>query len=383
MDSLSLDDLRELTRPAEGHCVSLYMPTVRAGPGTRQNPLRLKNLLKRAEDALREEEGLRGPEATRALAPAEELLEHPLFWRHLGDGLAVFLRHGWFRALRLPLVLPEEMIVGRRFHVTPLLPLLTDGRFLVLALSQHEIRLLEGTRHGVTEMRLKGVPAGLADALRYEETEKERLFHIAGRGGSPGARAVFHGHGIGEELEKDRILRYFHTVDRGLREVLRDERAPMVLAGVEYLLPIYREASTYPHLLEEAITGNPETLRAEELRDRAWSIVEPRVLARRDAALARYAELAGAGPATADLETILAAAEHGRVETLFVAAGEQRWGAVNPDTGEVKVHEEREHGDEELLDLATVRTLLSGGTAHVLPAGLVPEGRPAAAVFRF
>jgi hypothetical protein len=30
-----------------------------------------------------------------------------------------------------------------------------------------------------------------------------------------------------------------------------------VLAGVEYLLPIYREANTYPHLLAEGIHGNP------------------------------------------------------------------------------------------------------------------------------
>jgi len=31
-----------------------------------------------------------------------------------------------------------------------------------------------------------------------------------------------------------------------------------VLAGVEYLFPIYQEANT-PDLVEEGITGNPET----------------------------------------------------------------------------------------------------------------------------
>lgn len=38
-------------------------------------------------------------------------------------------------------------MVDDRFHVTPLLPLLAgDGHFFVLALSQNQIGLLEGTR---------------------------------------------------------------------------------------------------------------------------------------------------------------------------------------------------------------------------------------------
>jgi len=45
------------------------------------------------------------------------------------------------------------------------------------------------------------------------------------------------------------------------------KKAPLVLAGVEYLFPIYQEANTYPDLVEEGITGNPENLKPEELHD--------------------------------------------------------------------------------------------------------------------
>jgi hypothetical protein len=45
------------------------------------------------------------------------------------------------------------VIVSERFHVKPLLPLLSgDGRFYVLALSQNEIRLLQGTRYSVEQV---------------------------------------------------------------------------------------------------------------------------------------------------------------------------------------------------------------------------------------
>jgi hypothetical protein len=42
-----------------------------------------------------------------------------------------------------------------RFHLKPLLPLLTgDGRFYILALSQNQVRLLQGTRYSVRGLYL-------------------------------------------------------------------------------------------------------------------------------------------------------------------------------------------------------------------------------------
>ena len=43
------------------------------------------------------------------------------------------------------------------------------------------------------------------------------------------------------------------------------EHAPLVLAGVEFLHPIFREATTYQHLLEQGLTGNPEGKSAQQL----------------------------------------------------------------------------------------------------------------------
>jgi hypothetical protein len=327
---------------------------------------------------------MRAAERGELLGPAAQLLEDPTFWQHQCDSLAVFLHPGRARIFRVPIALPELVVVGESFHVTPLLPLLTDdGRFLVLALSQRSVRLIEGSRHFATETELEGMPSGLDDALRYDETEKQHLFHIAGRGGSPGARPAFHGHGIGEEIDKDRIRRYFRVIDRELRGVLRGRRDPMVLAAVEYEQPIYREANSYPHLLEEAIDGNPQPLRADELRDRAWTIVEPHLRRAREEALARYEALAGTRRATSDLQEILSSGETGRVETLFVPAGEQLWGSWDPAGGKIRLRDDPLPGDVDLLDLATVRTLLSGGAVHAMPSKELPAGSRALAVLRF
>jgi len=333
--------------------------------------------------------GLGTPETHELLKPAQRLLWDVHFWRHQSDGLAVFLSPGVFRYYCLPFDFEKLVVVSDRFHIKPLLPLLSgDGRFYILALSQNEVRLLQGTRYSVSEVDLKNAPESLAKALRYEDPEKRLQFHTSTRtpGGKGQRPAIFHGHGVASADDpKDYILRYFHQVDEGLHDLLRDEQAPLVLAGVDYLLPIYREANMYPYLVDEGIEGNPEELKAKELHEQAWAIVQPRFLTAQKEAAAQYRQLAGAGSeqASNDLKEVVPTAYHGRVETLFVAVGLQQWGTFDPNTNAVQLHEEAEPGDEDLLDFAGVQTLLSRGTVYAVEPEKVPDEALLAAVFRY
>jgi len=387
MNILNRDELRALTRKTSGLCISIYLPTHRVGRETRQDPLRLKNLLGKAEEHLLAG-GLRTPDTKELLKPVQRLLQDGLFWQHQSDGLAIFLSREMFRYYRLPLNFDALVVVTNRFHIKPLLPLFSsDGQFYVLALSQNEVRLLQGTRYSVSEVNLERVPTSLTEALRYDDPEKRRQFHTSTR--TPGSRgerpATFHGHGAGSNDAKSNLLRYFHQVDEGLQELLRHEQAPLVLAGVDYLLPIYQEANTYPHLVEGGVEGNPEELNVEELHKYAWAIVRPLFLAAQKEAAARYNKLAGVGSeqVSNDLKDIIPAAHQGRVETLFVAVGIQRWGSFSLDTNIVQLHKEAKPSNEDLLDLAAVQTLLNGGTVHVVEPEEMPDETSLAAIFRY
>ena len=211
MELLSRAELETLIEEPEGLCVSIFLPTHRAGAQTQQDPIRLKNLLREAEEQLLAKE-LRAPEAEELLRPARELLDDSVFWRHQSDGLAAFLSAGVFRYYRLPPNFEDLVIVADRFHLKPLLPLLTgDGEFYVLALSQNEVRLLRATRHSVSEVELEDVPESLADTLRYDDQEKQLQFHTGTAGGRGGRAAIFHGHEPDDP--KDNILRYFRQID--------------------------------------------------------------------------------------------------------------------------------------------------------------------------
>jgi len=380
MDLLTKEELKTLVVQLRTPCVSIFMPTHRGGG--KEDPIRWRVHVGAAEKHL-VATGLRPSAAHELLEPARHLLEDASFWKHQCDGLAFFLAPQFLRLYRLPLAFADLVVVADRFHVKPLLPLVSsNGRFYVLALSQHGVRLLQGTRDRVSEVDLQGVPRSLAEALLSHEAKEPVSFY--GRRAGEGAGSwggIFHGHGVGIDDPKDELLHFFQQIDRGLHPLLSAERAPLVVAAVEYLIPIYRNANTYPHLLEVGIEGNPDRLSSKELHDLAWAVLQPHFQEAQRKAAALYEQLAGTGRTASDLKQVVPAASQGEVETLFVALGRERWGRFNADTGGVEEHDRLETGDEDLLNLAAIFTLAHGNTVYSVEPGQLSEGSLVAAVF--
>lgn len=387
MDALRKTDLRELVeRDGKWH-VSIYMPTQRVGSDQQQNPIRLKNLLAEAEKKLLEF-GVRRTDAEELLRPAEELLKDREFWQHQGNGLAVFLSEGYSRVFRLSEGFDEMVVVSNSFHVKPVLPALNgDGDFYILALSMNQVRLFRASRENVSEVELTDMPKSMGEALQIEE-QKNLGFHtdtantVAGTGGE--RPAIFFGQGV-EANKKDEILQYFHKVDEGLSRYLEDESIPLVVAAVDYLQPLYREASTYRTLLEEGIEGSPDRKDARELQAEAWRRVEPIFTRNRQEALDRFAELHGQqkGLASSDLEPVVRAAVGGRVETLIVPLGVQRWGRYDPESDSVRLDPEPTPWNDDLLNYAAVQTLLNSGNVYAVPQDQLPDQAEIAAIYRY
>lgn len=385
MDLFTRDDLRQLVNETGKLCVSVLMAAYR-GADARQNPIRMRNLLQEAKEQL-EGGGLRGVEAEKILRPGMALLADGNFWRNQSSGVAVYMSEGLFRRYRLPLDLPQQVTVNRHFVLKPLLPILsTEGLLYVLAVSQNRVRLLQCTRQETREIRAVNVPESLAEVLRFDVLEKQRQFHThtppAGVGVARRPAVFFGVAGPDKRVRKDEILRYFQQIDRGLRGALREQRAPLVFAGVEYLLPIFRQANSYEHLVEPAITGNPDRRSNDELRQRAWEIVEPQLMREQEEALAQYSRAMNSGLASNDIQEIVASAEAGRVGVLLASTREQRWGRYDRQRQEVLVHERRQAGDDDLCDYAAVQTLLHDGKVLLTRPEDTSEP-PLAAIYRY
>jgi len=377
IDLISIEDVRALGL-VEGPCISIFMPTHRHGAETLQGPVRLRNLAEQAERDL-EAVGVTPDERASLLAPIRELIGDSQFWQHQGDGLALFAAPGWFRRYRLPLEVPEEVNVNQSFRIRPLLPIVADGgTFLVLALSENSVRLFEATRYSIGELERGSIPGSIAEALAHEDRERQLQVRSGGAG-----TAEFHGHGVGDEIDKAALERYFRAVDRGLRERVGPSQQPLVLACVGYYQPIFRSVSAYPGLIDEVVEGNPDRRTAAELHAGAWPHAESVFSAGRDRAINRYREMAGTGKTATAIDEIVKFAQQGRVETLFIAEGATpQWASPDQTSGAVTVSAERRPFDDDLVDIAVRDTIGQGGAVHIVVDSVAPDAA-VAAVLRY
>ena len=396
--TITREDLTSLLEPQEGLVVSLFHPTVQGAVEPEENSLHLKNLLGSAKDELAER-GLPGAEVDALLAPAFDLLDDRAFWQHQLKGLALFCTKDGMRYWKLPFEVDELVSIGDSVHLKPLLPVLNlQGHFFVLALAQNQVRMYRATEHSIDEVDLTqwGVPTSLMEALRYDDLQKPESQHpnVSGpgrgqandalAGEAPGRRThAFHGHGEDGDDQKEQIRRFFNVLDDGLSKALANETAPMVLAGVEYVRPIFKGVTSYNHVLEEGVDGNPEGLRPDEIHAQAWRIVQPHFRGRIRDAKDRYHAGFGRGTASDDLADVLAAAYEGRVGVLFALRGARAWGIFDLAGRSADVHAERGPGDVDLVDLACRQTLATGGEVFVVEEADMPSATSLAAVYRY
>ncbi len=369
------EDLTGLLRGGVPPCVSIYLTTHRKHPDWKQDPVRFRALLAEAETLL-SNGGARDAKAD--LEPLRELLDRPL-WEVALDGLAVFFSGGTVTAYRLPMPVEEGVVVADTFHTKPLLRFLhSNRRYFVLSITQNDVTLYEGSSYGAGAVELHGVPDSLRDALGVPVHDRMVTAH------SPIGSFVFHGRGPDREQAKEELLKYFRTIDRGLRDFLRDERAPLLLAAVGYYHSIYREANTYPHLLQAGLEGNFERANDEQIHAGAW----PHVKRQFDAEIARwterYREAAGTGLGSAHLEDIAVAAVSGRIRCLLAAEGMTVWGMLDRATGSVTRHERQlDERDGDLVDDIGEEAFRRGAEVYVLPPDQMPTRQPLAAIYRF
>jgi hypothetical protein len=384
IDTISKHQLSELLQVSSGPCVSIFMPTHRSGAQTLQDPTRLTNLLRHVTQDLTAK-GLHTPEISNFLEPVRSLLDDHQFWQHQGDGLALFLSPTLFRFFRLPADFQESAILADRFQLKAILPLFTgDGRFYVLSLSLNHVHLFLATRDKIRERPMEGVPKSLSEALSSEPPATQLQYHSASaaRTDTRHRTAIYHGREA-DIASLSNLRQYFRQIDHGVCDLLKEDQAPLIVAAVEYLVPIYRETNHHAVLLDDFVRGNPDDLKPEELHSQAWAIARVYFHRSQEQAAAQYKELGGTSRTSSDLSEIVLAAHDKRVATLFVTLGVQCWGTCDAQTRRVDLHETFLPGAEDLLNLAAIRTYANGGTVFAVSPDQMPDPKPAAAIFRY
>lgn len=380
MDYFGKETLRELLRSDRTPALSIYIPTERASTGWEANRLRFRAALQQARTLL--EEDYPSADCTTLLDRLTPLVDDQDYWLYQADGLAVFASPDLERRYRLPISFEPIVVVGQSFHTNPLLELLqTPERYWLLAVSQKEVRLKQGTSRGLTSVDLTGVPGSLKDALGAQ-VQKDRLAqHSTGAGGP-----IFHGYGVGKDDSKTELERFFRQIDVGLRDLLGDDLSPLILAAVDYYHPIYRAVSRLDNLLADGIQGNVSGWSDERLHEAAWPIVEREAERKLTLAGQLWDAAFKQKKTEADLSAAGRLAVGGRIRLLMTERGRRFWGRIDRSVGTVDFVREsgEDPGDHavELLDELAEIVILRGGNALVLSPERMPTDTGIAAVLR-
>lgn len=374
----------ELANHKDNPCISLYLPTHQAGVEVNElvDQVAFKQSLSEIRDSMRAK-GHNDASIEKLLEPGRELIADEKFWRNLTKGLAVFICNDRFRYMKLPFEPEKQILVNSSFLVSPLLPLMTTKEyFYLLVISKKQAKLFKADTFGMEYVDVPNLPQGMEEGLGYDK-EVATTFRTGGRGGTGGAN--FHGAGGGNNNDdKAELAMYLETVDDVIwKEVLHNENVPLLLAGVEYLIPIYRSVSDYKHVYEDALTGSHERDDMMALYELAMEKMVPYFEQRTHKALELYGNQSATSLTTSVQDDIIPAAHYGQVSHLFVQKGAHIWGTFDEMNNELRIHQSEEEGDEDLLDTAVSKTLLTGGDVYVLDKEMMPAESMVAALLRY
>ena len=370
---LTLKKFKELAQVNEPHCISIFIPTHRAGEEVNEmlDQKKLKNRLKEVRHEL-ESWQLHNNEIDRLLKPVDDLISDTGFWKYQSDGLAIFLNHNRFEYYTLPVFFDEFNYISDHFYLKPVIPYLNqDERFYLLALSLHEVKFYEGFAHRLDELKVEDIlPERLEKVIGYDYRQKYLQF----RSGQTGAdQTMFHGHGEGKDDNRAEIFKFFRAVNDGLHEILNEEKVPLILATVDYLHPIYKEANTYKYLHNKFIAGNPEQEDPVLLHEKSLELLNGIFDQQKREKLAKFEKALSDDLASYKGNEIVPAAINQRIDTLFARNLAEAWGMFDRKKNDVITEEFKTRHNAGLMNMAAVHTILNNGNVYLMEKDEMPE----------
>lgn len=359
------DDLKRLQAYRGFPALSLRLPTHRRMPEALQDPTRLKNLIRRAEKALEEREV--PSNLVSDYVDRLEAFHRQLDWRHLDQGLCVFVAPGRLAWVMLPEPVEEAVVVGETFLTRDLVRVANrTPRYRVLVLSEKATRWFEGFGLRLNEEKGHGFPM----ANEIAEGEPPEGFN---RGVDP------------KDYANECTRVFLRRVAEQVRPRLATESAPMFVTGVDRLRSFYREVAEGQPIAGE-LEGSFDQHSSHDLAEAISSVVEAWQRDRRSEVLARFDGVKGTKHGVVGLQDAGKAAVMGRVETLLVESPYAELGRFNRSTGEVVLAANGgEHAaHEDVVDEIVETVMERGGEVIFYQDGrLGGAGAPIGAILRY
>jgi hypothetical protein len=366
------------------NCVSIYLPMHKAGKEQNEHlaQANLQHCIKEVQKTLSEYQFSK-EESDNYLKPVKQLIDNIDLWRNPSDGLAIFLDTKELVYYTIPIPFETKIYVADHFYLKPLLPLYSnDGLYYVLELSMDHVKLHEASKHTFNELFIEDfAPNKLEKAVGFDFKPKMLQFRS---GQSPHGSALFHGYGEGKDDDKKEILAYFNAIDDGLKKMIGESKAPLVIASVDKLLPIYKQVNSYSNLFDSNISGNPELWNKTKLHEESWKLVQPYFEKTKQEKLNQFKDLYHTQKTTLEVTDTVSAAINGKIDTLFIEDHTDVYGIYNKENEHLSIDKQKKVSNASLLNLSALHTIKQGGKVFLLkPEEMPVKGEPLSALLRY
>jgi hypothetical protein len=372
-ETIIFDDLKPLAT-ASGPCITMTVPL----PNPAETDVRLKNAIRGVQKKLAEF-GIDDKRSASLMAPIREFVTNAETERVWGPAIILLRSPDLFRYYMLRGPVQEMQTVAEHFQVRPLLAAMAhEMRFHLLGLSRRHVRMFHCTQFR-SEEAVAHLPQNLYSWLNTRKPD-HLLENWSTAGPSAGsAKGVTFGTGSDRDRDHEHVTHFLAEVEKGVAAHLRDDPTPLVLAGVEYELAIYRRLNSYPRTLQQSVQGSPDGMTDHTLHERAMQVVLQTPSEALQHALEDIRTHAGSARVATDAHTAIQAARLGRVMDFLIAESAEDWGTWDAETPDVISGRKR----EELLNAGALQTVRHGGRAFVVKAPDMPVAAEVAAFLRF
>jgi hypothetical protein len=358
---LSRSDLKSLQAHRDYPSVSILAPTHRTAPSNKQDPIKVKNLLRLAIDRLHGE--FKKREVAAVVANLQRLVGE-VDWEHTLDGLALFASRERSLAITLPFRVKPRAILDEAFATRDLVYSFnraTPYRVLVLS---HKVRLYDAWSTVLDEHTTKPFP---------------RVHR-----GPGGASKLPGGQGINRSAVRDEAVRtFFRSVDEAVAALQKVDFLPLVVVGVERNLAFYRAATRQAGAIAGMLAGNHDKTPPNVLGKLVWQVFESGATSRRTEALVQLDEAVSAHRHASGIDQVWRAATGGQCRTLLVEKEFKYPADVSPEGDRLFPYTGQGVAAlDDTVDEVIDRVMDSGGDVFFYPTGTLEVHQKIAAVLR-
>ncbi len=331
--------INELNRESGEACITITAKTHRTRPDSQKDPIRIKNLIKEAEQRLADEY-------------SAEIVTHRMEHLHKlsasidhsrnREGLIIVVNANIARYYQLPVEVESRVIINHNFATRDLVRASREqSSYYVLVLSRKQARLLTATNNHLDDESTDGFP--ILNDIIEDDTHKLTM--------AQGTDLLIEG--------------FFNKVDKVVQRVVNFRPAPVILATEERNYDYYRKVMDHPIIVGH-LNQNRDDEPADQLVREAWPLVKEYLSEMNKKRFTELQEAIDQQQYLMDLSDIWRAVNEGRGRTVFVKRGFHQPAKIEKD---LVVPVDSPHGAnviDDIIDEIIELNLQHGGDAVFL-----------------